>query len=68
MVVILNKLNQATQEWQNRPLDPVYLTVWMEGIVFKQNSKEFLRIVYLQWYPSLIQSCSHFDCQSGIGK
>ena len=24
-----NKVNQAAQEWQNRPLDPVYLIVWM---------------------------------------
>ncbi len=27
--------------WQNRPLEPVYLIVWMDGIVFKvrENSK-----------------------------
>jgi len=25
----------TAQEWQNRPLDPVYLIVWMDGIVFK---------------------------------
>ena len=33
--IITNKVNQAVQEWQNRPLDPVYLIVWMDGIVFK---------------------------------
>ena len=33
--IITNKVNQAAQEWQNRPLDPVYLIVWMDGIVFK---------------------------------
>ena len=27
--IITNKVNQAVQEWQNRPLDPVYLIVWM---------------------------------------
>ena len=27
--IITNKVNQAAQEWQNRPLDPVYLIVWM---------------------------------------
>ena len=26
--IITNKVNQAAQEWQNRPLDPVYLIVW----------------------------------------
>ncbi len=29
--IITNKENQAAQEWQNRPLDPVYLIVWMDG-------------------------------------
>ena len=33
--IITNKVNQAAQEWQNRPLDPVCLIVWMDGIVFK---------------------------------
>ena len=33
--IITNKVNQAVQEWQNRPVDPIYLTVWMDGIVFK---------------------------------
>ena len=27
--IITNKVNQAAQEWQNRPLEPVYLIVWM---------------------------------------
>lgn len=27
--IITNKVNQAAQEWQNRPLVPVYLIVWM---------------------------------------
>ena len=33
--IITNKVNQAAQEWQNRPLDPVYLIVWMDGVAFK---------------------------------
>lgn len=35
--------------WQNRPLDPVYLVVWMDGIVFKvrDNSKVINKTVYL---------------------
>ena len=35
--------------WQNRPLDAVYLIVWMDGIVFKvrENSKVINKTVYL---------------------
>lgn len=35
--------------WQNRPLEPVYLIVWMDGIVFKvrENSKVINKTVYL---------------------
>ena len=35
--------------WQNRPLDPVYLIVWMDGIVFKvrENSKVVNKAIYL---------------------
>ena len=47
--VITNKVNQAAQEWQNRPLDPVYLIVWMDGIIFKvrDNGKIINKTVYL---------------------
>mgnify|MGYP000401708033 FL=1 len=47
--IITNKVNQAAQEWQNRPLDPVYLIVWMDGIVFKvrDNGKIINKTVYL---------------------
>ncbi len=36
-------------EWQNRPLDPVYLIAWMDGIVFKvrDNGKIINKTVYL---------------------
>ena len=35
--------------WQNRPLDDLYLIVWMDGIVFKvrENSKVINKTVYL---------------------
>jgi transposase-like protein len=36
--------------WQNRPLEPVYLIVWMDGIVFKvrENSKVISRSLRTQ--------------------
>ena len=33
--IITNKVNQAIHEWQNRPLDPVYLIVWTTGSSLK---------------------------------
>ncbi len=35
--------------WQNRPLDPVYSIVWMDGIVFKvrECSKVMNKTIYL---------------------
>ena len=33
--IITNKVTQAALEWQNRPLDRLYMVVWMDGIVFK---------------------------------
>lgn len=33
--IITNKVNQTALEWQNRPLDPIYLIVWMDGIVLR---------------------------------
>lgn len=47
--IITNKVNQAAREWQNRPFDPVYLIVWMDGIVFKvrDNGKIFIGQQYL---------------------
>lgn len=36
-------------EWQNRPLDSIYLIIWMDGIVFKirDNGKTVNKTVYL---------------------
>lgn len=47
--IITNKVNQAAQQWQNRPLDLVYLIVWMDGIVFKvrDSGKIVNKTVYL---------------------
>ena len=35
--------------WQNRPLDPVYLIVWMDGVVFKvrENAKVINKTIYV---------------------
>lgn len=35
--------------WQNRPLEPIYLIVWMDGIVFKvrENSKVINKTIYI---------------------
>ena len=46
--IITYKVNQTVQEWQNCPLDPVYLIVWMDGIVFKvrDNGKIINKTVF----------------------
>lgn len=47
--VITSKVSQAALEWQNRPLDSLYMIVWMDGIVFKarENGKVINKTVYL---------------------
>ena len=46
---ITDKVTQDVIAWQNRPLEPVYLVVWMDGIVFKvrENSKVINKTVYM---------------------
>ena len=46
---ITDKVNQDAIAWQNRPLDPLYLIVWMDGIVFKvrDNSRVINKTIYL---------------------
>lgn len=46
---ITDSIIQDVSVWQNRPLDPVYLVVWMDGIVFKvrEGSKVINKTVYL---------------------
>jgi len=47
--IITNKISQSAVEWQNRPLESLYLIVWMDGIVFKvrENGKVINKTVYL---------------------
>jgi transposase-like protein len=47
--IITNKVSQQAAEWQNRPLESLYLIVWMDGIVFKvrDNGKVINKTVYL---------------------
>jgi len=46
---ITEKVSEDIIAWQNRPLEPVYLIVWMDGIVFKvrENSKVINKTVYI---------------------
>ena len=46
---ITDTVNEDIVAWQNRPLDPIYLVVWMDGIVFKvrEGSKVNNRTIYL---------------------
>ena len=46
---ITNKITQQAVEWQNRPLENLYLIVWIDGIVFKvrDNGKVINKTVYL---------------------
>jgi putative transposase len=30
---VTNRILEHVKEWQSRPLEPVYYTVWMDGIV-----------------------------------
>ena len=47
--IITNKVMQAASEWQNRPLERLYMVVWMDGIVFKvrDSGKIINKTVYL---------------------
>ncbi|MXV39407.1 IS256 family transposase, partial [Flavobacteriaceae bacterium Ap0902] len=46
---ITNAVTTEMVAWQNRPLDDLYLIVWMDGIVFKvrENSKVVNKTIYL---------------------
>ncbi|MEO1487763.1 MAG: IS256 family transposase [Bacteroidota bacterium] len=46
---ITEKVASDIVAWQNRPLEPVYLIVWMDGIVFKvrESSKVINKTVYV---------------------
>jgi len=46
---ITDRVVQDATTWQNRPLDPVYAIVWMDGIVFKvkEGSRVIEKTVYI---------------------
>lgn len=46
---VTNKLIDHIKQWQDRPLDAVYFTVWMDGISFKvrQSGKVVNKTIYL---------------------
>lgn len=46
---VTDKITDDIVAWQNRPLDNVYLIVWMDGIVFKvrENSKVINKTIYI---------------------
>lgn len=46
---ITDKITNDIVAWQNRPLDQLYLIVWMDGIVFKvrENSKVINKTIYI---------------------
>jgi transposase-like protein len=46
---ITDRIIQDITSWQNRPLDPVYAVVWMDGIVFKvrEGSRVIDKTVYI---------------------
>jgi transposase-like protein len=46
---ITDKISGDIVAWQNRPLELVYLIVWMDGIVFKvrENSKVINKTIYI---------------------
>lgn len=46
---ITDRITEDIIAWQNRPLEPVYLITWMDGIVFKvrENSKVINKTMYI---------------------
>ena len=46
---ITNRITEDIVAWQNRPLEDVYMIVWLDGIVFKvrENSKVIHKTIYL---------------------
>ena len=46
---VTNRIIEHVKEWQNRTLESVYLTVWMDGIVLKvrQNGKYINKCIFI---------------------
>ncbi len=47
--IITDRIKEDAIEWQNRPLEDVYLIVWMDAIVFKvrENSRIVNKAIYI---------------------
>jgi len=47
--MVTDKVTSDIIAWQNRPLEPVYLVIWMDAMVFKvrENSRVVNKAVYL---------------------
>ena len=47
--IVTDKITNDIIAWQNRPLEPVYLIVWMDAVVFKvrENSRVVNKAIYL---------------------
>lgn len=41
---VTNKVIEHVKEWHNRPLEPVYFTVWMDGIVPKAEATKAIKL------------------------
>lgn len=46
---VTNRIIEHVKEWQNRPLEQVYYTVWMDGIMLKirHNGKYINKCIYI---------------------
>jgi transposase-like protein len=46
---VTNRIIEHVKEWQNRPLEPIYFTVWMDGIMLKvkQNGKYINKCIFI---------------------
>ena len=46
---VTHRITEHVKSWQNRPLESVYFTVWMDGIILKvkQNGKYINKCIYL---------------------
>ena len=47
--IITDRVTNDVIAWQNRPLEPIYLVVWMDAIVFKvrENSRVINKAIYI---------------------
>ncbi len=47
--LVTDRVSSDVIAWQNRPLEPIYLIVWMDAVVFKvrENSRVINKAIYL---------------------